>query len=262
MKKILTAEKPTAKSVISSCRVVENKPLNEEIWKITIECPEISKKAVPGQFISLLCKDLMLRRPFSIASCNDNKIEIIYKIKGKGTKFIASLSIGNEIDIMGPLGEGFSITGEKALLIGGGVGTAPLVFLSKVLKEKNNPHSLVQGYRSDVKIGKIYADRVYTITEDGSSGKKGIINDYLEEIINSENPRIIYACGPNIVLKSIVETAIKHNIKTQIALEREFACGVGVCMGCSIKVKENGLIVNKRICKDGPVFDGESIIWN
>lgn len=262
MKKILTAEKSVPKSVIDSCKVIENKPLNEEIRKIIFECPEISKNALPGQFVSVLCDDLTLRRPFSIASCKGDVIEIIYKIKGKGTKFIASLRNNDKIDIMGPLGKGFSITKEKALLVGGGVGTAPLVFLSEILKEKNIEHSLIQGYRSETQMGKIFADRVYTITEDGSSGKRGLIKDYLEEIITREKPKIIYACGPDIVLKNIVETAKKHNIKTQIALEREFACGVGVCMGCSIKIKQNGSTVNKRICKDGPVFDGESIIWN
>jgi len=262
MKNATTINNTAKQALVSNCRVIDNRALNEEIYKITIHSPEIAKNAFPGQFVSVLCNDLMLRRPFSIASCIDDQIEIIYKIKGKGTEYISSLKKNNEINIMGPLGKKFNISEEKSLLVGGGVGTAPLVFLSKVLKEKNIPHAFVEGYRTNTKIGKIHADKIYTITEDGSSERKGLINDYTEEILSVEKPQIIYACGPLPVLEYIVKTSQKYNIQSQVALEREFACGVGVCMGCSIKVKENGSVVNKRICKDGPVFDGESLLWN
>lgn len=241
--------------------VVKNKKLSEDVFQITLNCAYVTKNAVPGQFVSVLCDDLILRRPFSIANVDRENFQIIYKIKGKGTEFISKLKQGESINIVGPLGKGFSIQNKKSLLIGAGVGIAPVLFLSKVLEKKNLPFKLVAGFQKYMQIDEITESNSFIITEDGSSELKGRINDHLIRIIEQYKPDILYSCGPEIVLKYVVEAAKKHNILSEVALEREFACGTGVCMGCSIKVLENNEEVNRRICKDGPVFDGRSMLW-
>lgn len=240
--------------------IISNKSLADDVFEITLRCEDIAKKAIPGQFVSILCEDLILRRPFSIANAKDNSFQIIYKIKGKGTEFMSALKTGQLLNIIGPLGNSFTVSNKNALLVGAGVGIAPVMFLSKVLERNNTSFKLLSGFQKSIKIDDL-SDNHYMVTEDGSSDLKGRINDYLEDFIERYKPEKIYACGPEVVLKYTVEMAKKYNIESEIALEREFACGIGVCMGCSIKVLENNKEVNKRICKDGPAFDGESILW-
>lgn len=241
--------------------VIENIRLSEDIYQIKLKSDIASKKALPGQFVSILCEDLVLRRPFSIADANNDLFQIIYKVKGKGTKYISQLKPGNEVDFIGPLGKGFRITPERALLIGAGVGVAPLIFLSKILEKEGIHYSFLAGFQQKLNITEINPSCSYIVTEDGSSNIKGRIIDFMEDIIEKYKPERIYACGPKPVLSFTANMAIKYNIKSEMALEREFACGTGVCMGCSIEIKTNEGIKNKRICKDGPVFDGETIVW-
>ncbi|MFH0702428.1 MAG: dihydroorotate dehydrogenase electron transfer subunit [bacterium] len=243
--------------------VINNLKLDDNIYQITLNCREVAENALPGQFISVLCKDKVLRRPFSIAYTDQDNFEIIYKIKGEGTNYISSLKSGDNLDIIGPLGNGFNILdkNKKALLVGGGVGVAPLIFLSKILEEKQISYVLLAGFQKLLNIQNFPHSKSFIVTEDESSGFAGRINDYLEDVINTHKPEKIYACGPKPVLKFVTEMAIQHDIEIEVALERDFACGIGVCMGCTIQIKKNNKLVNKRICKDGPVFDGRSIIW-
>ncbi len=244
-----------------TAEIIDNLPLSEDIYKIILNGQDIAQKAIPGQFISILCKDLVLRRPFSIANVDGDYIHIIYKVKGEGTKYISQLKSGNTVDFIGPFGNGFNITSEKALLIGAGVGVAPMIFLAEELKRKQIPYILAAGFQQKVNIAELNPADDYIVTEDGSSNYAGRVVDYLEEIINTHNPQKIYSCGPTPVLKFVVDIADKYNIMSELALERKFACGTGVCMGCTIQIRENNEIKNRRICKDGPVFDGRSIIW-
>jgi len=241
--------------------VISNKSLADDIFQITLNCEDIAKKALPGQFVSILCKGLILRRPFSIANVDDNNFQVIYKIKGKGTEFISEIKQGDFLNIVGPFGNGFNVSDKNTLLVGAGVGIAPVMFLSKVLEKNKIPFTLLSGFQKSLNISELPDDNCYMVTEDGSSDLKGRINDYLDGFIEKYKPEKIYACGPEIVLKYTVEAAKKYNIESEVALEREFACGIGVCMGCSIKVFENNKEVNRRICKDGPVFNGRSVIW-
>lgn len=244
-----------------TAKIVDNIRLSTDVYQLIFKCPQTAKKAYPGQFISVLCENLVLRRPFSIASADSEFIQIIYKVKGNGTEYLSSLEQGEEIDITGPLGRGFNITEESALLVGGGVGIAPLIFLSKFLEEKNIQHVLLAGFRQKINIAGLNSDKSYIVTEDNSSDLSGSVNDYIEEFLTKYNLKKIYTCGPKPVMEYAVNVAVKYNIPVEAALEREFACGTGVCMGCSIPVKDGDEIINKRICKDGPVFDGRTIIW-
>ncbi len=216
--------------------------------------------SIPGQYVSILCDNLTLRRPFSIAFQEDNRIGVLFKEKGKGTNYIKNLSIGNIIDFIGPLGNGFSISDNNSLLIGAGIGIAPIFYLENHLKKSGINSLSIGGFLSKDEIPtNIDCSRI--ITNDGSKGNKGSILDYIEDAILEYKPQTIYSCGPHIVLEKVAMLAKKHSIESQIAMEKVMACGIGVCRGCVIKIKKNGLIQNATVCKDGPVFRGSEVIW-
>lgn len=227
---------------------------------IELDC-NIPVDVKAGQFISIYCDGLTLRRPFSVFSNNNGKIGIIFKERGKGTAYIKSLKINDVVDIIGPLGNGFNITDKKSLLIGAGIGSAPISFLKTKLNERNIENLFISGFLNKDEIpSNAEIDEVYT--DDGSFGIKGSVLSNLEKIIFDYKPEIIYACGPKIVLENISELGIKHNITTQIAMEKVMACGIGVCRGCVIDIKKDERIVNATVCKDGPVFYGNEVVWN
>jgi dihydroorotate dehydrogenase electron transfer subunit len=238
--------------------ILENLRLSVDTWKLVIKNSTIANNAKAGQFVSILCEDLILRRPFSVANAYDDNFEIIYKIKGKGTKFLSSLEKGNFIDVIGPFGNGFNTENKNSLLIGCGVGIAPMLFLSNKLKEAVK-HTFIAC--TQTKLDLPASKNMILITEDGSSGLKGRLDEHLEQIIVDTKPEKIYTCGPNGAMAYICKIAEKYNIPVEAALEREFACGTGVCMGCVVQIKQNETAMNKRICKDGPVFNGAEVIW-
>jgi len=239
-------------------KVLENSRISYDIYKLKLENREIARNSFAGQFVSILCEDLVLRRPFSVAGVKGDSFEIIYKVIGKGTEYLSRLQKGDFADVIGAFGNGFKTENKKSLLIGCGVGIAPINFLSDVLKEKGIPHNSI--LCSGSKLG--LEDKFnFIITEDGSSGLKGRLDNHLELIILKTNPEKIYICGAFPAMEYANSVAEQHNIDIEVALERDFACGTGVCMGCVIQVRKNNKIVNRRICKDGPVFKGGEVIW-
>lgn len=214
----------------------------------------------PGQFVSVLCDNLTLRRPFSVMDYEDGVISILFKKKGAGTTYISNLKQGDEIDFVGPMGNGFNIERKKSLLISAGVGSAPVFYLHKKMEELGIENFFASGFVSKDEIPSNLEFDMVT-TDDGSEGKKGSIVNYVEGLILSFNPEKIYCCGPEIVLKLIVQTAEKHSIKTEVAMEKVMACSIGVCKGCVIKIKKDGKIQNATVCHDGPVFDGGDVVW-
>lgn len=217
-------------------------------------------KAVPGQFVSIKCEGLTFRRPFGVFSNEKDKISILFKERGKGTEYLKSLKEGDKVSISGPFGNGFEIKNPPALIIGAGIGIAPVAFLKKEMNKLNIKSYFTGGFLSKSDIpSNIEIDKI--CTDDGSLGEKGTVIDCLENIIKEINPGIIYACGPSVVAKKITETANKYSIPVYVALEKLMACGTGVCRGCVINIKKDGQIVNASICKDGPVFEGNEVVW-
>lgn len=230
--------------------VKENIQAAKDTYKLVIKSD--IKKILAGQFVSVLCPNLTLRRPFSVCGFNDGEITVLYKVKGEGTKFLQSLKTGNSVDIIGPLGNSFSFEGKKsALLIGAGVGVAPMLFLKKELKQAGIKNYLMTGYKDDSEV----------ISGSDRDVIGGSVLDYAEDAIKEHKPDVIYSCGPEIVLKLVSKLGKKHNIETQVAMERVMACGIGVCRGCIIKTIKNNEIENKSVCKDGPVFKGDEVLW-
>ena len=222
--------------------------------------PHTSVDIKPGQFVSVLCDNLTLRRPFSVMDYEDGVISILFKKKGAGTTYISNLKQGDEIDFVGPMGNGFNIERKKSLLISAGVGSTPVFYLHKKMEELDVENFFASGFVSKEEIPSNLEFDMVT-TDDGSEGKKGSIVNYIEGLILSFNPEKIYCCGPEIVLKLIVQTAEKHSIKTEVAMEKVMACSIGVCKGCVIKIKKDGKIQNATVCHDGPVFDGGDVVW-
>ena len=215
--------------------------------------------SVPGQYVSILCDNLTLRRPFSIAYNDKNRVGVLFKEKGAGTKYIKSLKVGDSIDLIGPLGNGFNISNKKSLLVGAGIGIAPIFYLKNKLDKEQIDNLFVGAFLNEKEIPSLI-DCDSVITDDGSAGLQGSILDYIEDYVKDYNPEILYSCGPSIVLKKVAEIAEKYSIESQIAMEKVMACGIGVCRGCVVDVIKNGEKQLATICKDGPVFKGNEIV--
>lgn len=229
------------------------KQINDDTFKISIFSELNEAKA--GQFVSILIPNKTMRRPFSISNFKKEEkgstLEILFKKKGDGTTYISNLKIGEEIEFLAPLGNGFEIKDENSLLVGAGIGIAPMLYLKKELNERNIKNYLISGFKSE--------------TETIQGSDKTIIGnsvlDYVEDIIKEKNIKLIYCCGPVIVLEKISKIGIKHNIEVQIAMEKIMACSIGVCRGCVIKLMRDNKIIPASVCKDGPIFKGNEIIW-
>lgn len=242
-----------------------------EMFLIKIKtAPDFSSK--PGQFISILCDGHAMRRPFSIMDFENGEISVLFKKKGDGTAFISALKVGDTVDFIGAMGNGFrcvshdgdnlfNSTGEKILLVGAGVGVAPVYYLKKYLK---GGVRFIAGFQNSGEIPACLKNEIDFISTDDGSGEvqgKGSIVDYLEEQISRYQPDRICVCGPHIVLKLVSEIAATRKIPCEVAMEKTMACSIGVCRGCVITLNKNGKLENASVCKDGPVFWGEEVVW-
>lgn len=235
----------------------------DDVVSMWIEDEDTALQAKPGQFVSLYCKsqNRLLPRPISICEIDkeNGKIRLVYRALGSGTKEIAGYKEHDTIEMMGPLGNGFTLEGKKAIIIGGGIGIPPMLELAKQLKCEK---SIVLGYRDITFLEDEFMEygETFVATEDGSKGVKGNVLDAIK--INKIEGDIIFACGPKPMLKGVRDYAALHNIKTQLSLEERMACGIGACLACTCKSKEKDShthVNNKRICKEGPVFYAEEI---
>lgn len=229
--------------------VISNEKVANETYKLEFLSGDI-KNINPGQFVSILCPNLTLRRPFSVANfnCQKKEITVYYRKKGQGTEYLTTLKKDDEIIFSGPFGNGFNIENDKkSLLVGAGIGVAPLFFLKKKIEKS----IFIAGFKSE--------DEVFHKYDYIKIG--GSIVDDVERIIWENNIQKVYSCGPKIVLEKVYEICKKLKISNEIAFEKVMACGIGVCKGCTINIKDGKIIRNVTVCKDGPVFKGESIIW-
>ena len=238
------------------------KKIAGDVYSMWLDSEQITKNAKPGQFISVFSRDgsRLLPRPISICEINreQNALRIVYRVVGKGTSEFSGLTKGSEIEIMGPLGNGFPLErmeeGKKAFLIGGGIGIPPMVQLAKELKGEKQA---IMGYRDELFLTEEldnYA-KVYIATEDGSEGTRGNVLDAIKE--NGLTADVIFACGPTPMLRALKSYAEENDIECWLSLEEKMACGIGACLACvcqSKELDEHSQVHNKRICKDGPVF--------
>lgn len=259
--------------------VIKNEEINAGFYRMRVASPYLAKASKPGQFVEVRCADgvePLLRRPFGVHRITGSGIEMLYEVVGKGTKILTEKKPGDTIEILGPLGNGFEIDQKSdAILIAGGIGVAPLLALAVKIANKKNV-TVIIGARSKTHVNcendfKKAGCKVMVCTDDGSKGKKGLVTDILSGILRSTKydvRRTVYACGPNPMLKAIWAIAEEYDIPCQFSFESHMACGIGVCLGCPIKVKprtkhdaRSTMHEYAMVCKDGPVFNGEDIAW-
>jgi dihydroorotate dehydrogenase electron transfer subunit len=275
------------------CSVASNVEVMPGIHLMWIKTPDIAAAALPGQFITVRCGDFTLRRPFSVhrsrfdRDSGEGEIALLFKVAGKGTLWLSQRQTGERIDILGPLGDGFSIEpgARNLLLVAGGIGIAPLVFL---MQHASSQHqiTLIHGASTAAQLypfssaGKKRSRlsplpkgvQLVPVTEDGSMGKKGMATDILPDFLDRADQ--VYACGPVDMYKAMAltlnpsplkgedkgEGEKQSNLKIrkcQVSLEVRMGCGFGACYSCTINTKK-GL---KQVCRDGPVFELDDIIW-
>lgn len=242
--------------------VISQEKIATDIYSMWIKT-NTAKDAKAGQFISVYTKNdaRLLPRPISICEISDDKasLRIVYRTVGNGTKEFSQYNEGDEIVVLGPLGNGFPCGSEKAILIGGGIGIPPMLELAK---ELNCEKTIVVGYRDELFLNEELEKygKVVIATEDGSAGTKGNAIDAIKE--QGVDGAVIYSCGPIPMLKGIKAYAKENGITAYISMEEKMACGVGACLGCVCKSKDvddHSKVNNKRVCADGPVFNAEDI---
>ncbi len=246
---------------IYNARIVSNLRAVDNIFKLVVEI-DGHVSARPGQFVQLKLpsEEFTLRRPLGIADLNGDRLTMFYRIVGRGTQFLSTLDEGTALDLIAPLGNGFSIVdGEKILLVGGGVGLAPLLYSAR---SSNDADILIGGktaseaeFWSREFDGLI--DKKFITTDDGSAGVKGFVSDLLPEVLSKKNYEAVLVCGPPIMMKNVAALVAQKNIRCEVSMESRMACGLGACLSCSIDTVDG----RKKVCKDGPIFDATKIIW-
>lgn len=260
-------------------KVVATEALDAEDFYLVLESPELARSAKPGQFVHVSCNtdngpprhDPLLRRPISIASVDrlTDRIGLLVRVVGRGTGILARIQAGEFLDLLGPLGSPFPLppNGAPVLLVGGGVGIAPLFFLAQELWTEGARITTLLGART--REGLFFRERfagfgaVLTTTEDGSCGKQGYVTSRLAEALqigagtDGQSP-VVYTCGPRAMMAEVVAFCRREGLQVWVSLEERMACGVGACLVCSCKIRGH----YRRVCSDGPVFDGREVDWN
>ncbi|MBE6062416.1 MAG: dihydroorotate dehydrogenase electron transfer subunit [Clostridium butyricum] len=234
-------------------KVISNEEVSKDIYKLVVEDKNEIK---PGQFYMIkVNKGTFLPRPISICSKNGDTLTFLYAVVGNGTKEFTEIRESDEISLTGPLGNGFDLEKDygKVALVSGGIGIAPMFELAKRLRAKNvnRKMDLYSGFRDDIYLVddfKEYVDDINISTNTGKHGYEGFITDLLKV----EEYDTVLCCGPEVMMKKVIEMCKERNVAVYVSMEKHMACGVGACLVCTCKTKDG----NKRTCKDGPVFDG------
>ena len=250
-------------------RIASIRRLSKAAFDILLFAPELAESAVPGQFLHIRCGEQPLRRPISICEIDRNigALRIVFEVRGKGTAWLSERQMGDAVDLLGPLGNGFSLpeSGEGIILIGGGIGTPPLLSVAQTLPGQTEA-ILAFGMQMPASWPVILHWPVPMCKSQrmmGRSAFNGLVTDLLRErIAVKEKPCTgILACGPTPMLKAIAAFAQEHQIPCQVSLEERMGCGVGACLVCACKTKEADGEHYRHVCKDGPVFDAREVVW-
>jgi dihydroorotate dehydrogenase electron transfer subunit len=251
-------------------KIVSNARDTDLYFRLVLRAPKIAPLVQPGQFAHvriLPLKDALLRRPFSIFQVEQDTFSILYKSVGKGTEVLSRMQPGEEVSVIGPLGNGFTVPpagGETPLLVAGGYGMAAMYLLAQRSPQKG---IVFVGGRRRVDIlceaeFRALGWEVRAMTEDGSLGEKGLVTQpLLAELQRSTVGRKLYACGPTPMLKAVVKIAADFKLPAELSMDEHMCCGVGVCLACVIPVKSSDGWEYQRTCTEGPVFDARDIVW-
>ncbi|MBQ3551543.1 MAG: dihydroorotate dehydrogenase electron transfer subunit [Clostridia bacterium] len=255
MKRIMLAE------------IVGKKLLAENIYQMDLKLPS-DERMLAGQFVNVYLKDreMLLPRPIVVCKCRDGILTLVFRKSGKGTGALAGYRIGKRIKVSSGLGNGYMLDdcyeGKRVLLISGGIGIPALVQLARYLHNRGAYVVAVLGYKGEVFLEDelaLYCDELHICTENGKSGFKGTVLEYIKE--HGIYADYAFGCGPRPMLKVVTEYCLEHDIPIQISLEERMGCGYGACIGCVCTLKINGELVKKQVCLDGPIFYGNEVVW-
>ncbi|VBB06277.1 Hypothetical protein LUCI_1496 [Lucifera butyrica] len=239
--------------------ITKNRLIKNGVYELSFHMPHWAYDARPGQFVHIRIADScqpLLRRPFSIAGTDaaTGEVSVIYRVVGQGTSYLTQLKAGDFIDCLGPLGRPFDLECERPLLVGGGMGLAPLLFLARVLCPR--PAEILMGGRTKEEL--FWTDRFATVcenihitTDDGSLGQRGVTADVLPALLAAKQFDRIYTCGPHAMMQKVAQSARQLAISCQVSLEEPMACGLGACLSCTCEGQDGK---RRKVCTDGPVF--------
>lgn len=245
------------------CRLISKRQLTPTIYDFWLENKDLAAAAKAGQFAHVLVPGKTLRRPISICDAESGCLRLVFEIRGAGTEQLAQIKEGEYLDVLAPLGHGFSLDPDrKTIFVGGGIGVPPMLYSVKTQGENS---VAILGFRNQSAVileddFKAVSGKVIVTTDDGSYGLHGFVTQPLAEEIRTAE--MICACGPTPMLKRIAALAKTYNVPCQISLEERMACGIGACLGCAVMVnREDGTQGYKHVCKNGPVFNAEEVVW-
>ncbi len=254
--------------------ILQNVEIKKDNYMLSFEDEDMARKIKMGQFLEIKVGegiDNLLRKPISINDVVEDKIVLLYRVVGKGTKALSRYRAGDILNVLGPLGNSFpEISDEQeVLIVAGGIGCGPFSLVMRTVKN----WKLFYGCRDKCEIlledaVNNHQERVFVATDNGSYGRHGFITDELEEYLEVNRleltNKVIFTCGPEIMMKKVTNIAEKYNIEAYVSLEEYMGCGIGACVGCIQKIKspekEEGWEY-KKVCKDGPIFKGSEVIW-
>lgn len=262
-------------------QVVKNQEIIEDIYELEIDYPQDLLAGIrPGQYVNLYLprQDLLLARPISICKVGEDSLKLVYKALGAGTKELALLEPGDWIKLSIPLGNGYDLSKEfkEAWLVGGGLGIPPLLELAHSLKKTGCVLNVVLGYRDKPFLAEKFAqlaDKLYIVSEEEGHGIKGNVLDVVTKEFQEDQAGIalaendlaslsFFSSGPLPMLEAVSKFCQERDLNIQVSLEERMACGFGACVGCVRKIREGDQLVSRRVCKEGPVFDGRKVVWH
>jgi dihydroorotate dehydrogenase electron transfer subunit len=248
--------------------VLANDRVAEGVGLIALHAPRTAAAVRPGQFVHVRVAtgaDIILRRPFSVHRVSGERLEILYQVLGAGTLRLAEKTAGDEMDLLGPLGNGWRIPdgAMHALLVAGGLGAAPLGMLAEELAAAGVALAVAQGAPNASRLVarelfERVARRVEVATDDGSAGEHGFVTGPVERLLAAERFDVVFTCGPEAMQRRVAAMAADAGVACQVSLERLMGCGIGACLSCVVSTRD-GL---KRACVDGPVFDSQEVVWD
>jgi len=259
--------------IIERARIKSNREVARNIWEMHFEAPQIAQVYTgSGQFINILAIDNWhhpLRRPMSIASAEEGYVSIIYKIFGDVTRILSEKIEGDSAELMGPLGNTFSNwnNGAYPILVGGGVGLAPILNLRQECDEANVDHTIIIGARSGNEhfIKHEPKNNIFLSTDDGTIGEEGTVMGPLERSVKENKNAYLYACGPEPMMEAVRKFSITNNVPTQLSVESYMGCGVGLCQGCVVHRRDTEIQDHSYhekyslVCMDGPVYEAKDV---
>ncbi|AEF94124.1 Dihydroorotate dehydrogenase, electron transfer subunit, iron-sulfur cluster binding domain protein [Desulfotomaculum nigrificans CO-1-SRB] len=260
-------------SKVMDAKVLAVYPVAPETYYMELAAPDIARLAVPGQFVHVRCSDAqepLLRRPLSIhmVSRPQGVLALLFRVVGKGTALLAQRQPGDSVNLMGPLGRGFTLPlpGSKVAVAAGGIGAAPLVFLVQELANLKCQVTVYVGARDkknllcDGQFAQLDAE-VVIATDDGSLGFKGTVPELMRRHLDWRRTAMCYVCGPRAMMQEVSAMLSEADVPGEVSLEEKMGCGVGACLSCAVQIQHHGEISTKRVCADGPVFPSWQVVW-